>query len=297
MTADDQQKNQDKISTSPTGAASCTPMELLLGKQLFTKQQPPPKSSSNSSSSSSQQDDSSSSSSFVSQPTRELLQDKDFVLLYFSAAWCPPCQAFTPILIDFYKQQHDATTGKFEIVYISSDRSVEEFTSYYHKMPWLAVPTTTATDATTTTTTTTNTTNIRSTLASRLKIQGIPSLVVLQVSTGLFVTADARTQIITQSKSSKSSMNNNAKTILEDWKSKPGVSLEEGAAAAAAGGGFSLGSFLTFIAKNPVFLLGTYYLIKMALRYLKKKQLGGSDSSTAGDALLQNEGNAGDSEF
>ena len=32
----------------------------------------------------------------------EVLQDTKIICFYFSANWCPPCKAFTPILADFY---------------------------------------------------------------------------------------------------------------------------------------------------------------------------------------------------
>lgn len=51
------------------------------------------------------------------------------IALYFSASWCPPCQRFTPILSDFYNAAKEADCG-FDIVYVSSDRSVEEFEGY-----------------------------------------------------------------------------------------------------------------------------------------------------------------------
>ena len=33
----------------------------------------------------------------------DLLKDKQIILIYFSAHWCPPCRGFTPVLTDFYK--------------------------------------------------------------------------------------------------------------------------------------------------------------------------------------------------
>ena len=36
----------------------------------------------------------------------EALADKKIILFYFSAHWCPPCRAFTPILNDFYTVRH-----------------------------------------------------------------------------------------------------------------------------------------------------------------------------------------------
>lgn len=50
--------------------------------------------------------------------------------LYFSASWCPPCQRFTPLLIDFYKIAKEVSPNDFEIVFISSDKNQEEFDEY-----------------------------------------------------------------------------------------------------------------------------------------------------------------------
>ena len=32
------------------------------------------------------------------------LKDFDFIGLYFSAHWCPPCRGFTPVLADTYNK-------------------------------------------------------------------------------------------------------------------------------------------------------------------------------------------------
>jgi nucleoredoxin len=51
------------------------------------------------------------------------------IALYFSASWCPPCQRFTPIFIDFYNAAKEAGCG-FEVVFVSSDSNAEEFEQY-----------------------------------------------------------------------------------------------------------------------------------------------------------------------
>ncbi|MCK6470979.1 MAG: redoxin family protein [Planctomycetes bacterium] len=69
----------------------------------------------------------------------DALKDKRFVLLYFSAGWCPPCHQFTPKLVEFYNAHGG---GKdFEVVFVSSDADTAKMQEYIdeYKMPWLAV--------------------------------------------------------------------------------------------------------------------------------------------------------------
>nr|XP_043606597.1 probable nucleoredoxin 1 [Erigeron canadensis] len=83
--------------------------------------------------------------------------------LYFSASWCPPCQRFTPNLVDVYNEL--AEKGDFEIVFISADEDEESFAGYFSKMPWLAVP---FSDS-----------KFREALDASFKVSGIPHLVFL----------------------------------------------------------------------------------------------------------------------
>ncbi len=58
--------------------------------------------------------------------------------LYFSAHWCPPCRQFTPLLAETYL--HLVQAGKpFEVVFVSLDRSAQQWAQYFAEMPWLAV--------------------------------------------------------------------------------------------------------------------------------------------------------------
>lgn len=61
-----------------------------------------------------------------------------FRLIYFSAGWCPPCRAFTPVLRDFY-QKANSPAKKLEVVFVSRDESQANFDAYYKEMPWLAL--------------------------------------------------------------------------------------------------------------------------------------------------------------
>ena len=52
---------------------------------------------------------------------------------------CPPCQAFTPQLVKAY-QKLQAAGKQLEIIFISSDRDMGQFSQYFATMPWLAIP-------------------------------------------------------------------------------------------------------------------------------------------------------------
>ena len=43
----------------------------------------------------------------ASVPLAEALAGKKFVAVYFSAHWCPPCRAFTPVLSKFFTENAD----------------------------------------------------------------------------------------------------------------------------------------------------------------------------------------------
>jgi len=61
------------------------------------------------------------------------------VCLYFTASWCPPCQGFCPLLIDFYNDIN-STEKQLEIILVSRDQNKDDFEEYYAQMPWLAIP-------------------------------------------------------------------------------------------------------------------------------------------------------------
>ncbi|HCE44918.1 MAG TPA: hypothetical protein DET40_15365 [Lentisphaeria bacterium] len=67
------------------------------------------------------------------------LDGKDYVLVYYSAHWCPPCRAFTPELVKFYNENRDKAS--FELIFASSDKSEKDMKEYMSKMsmPWPAV--------------------------------------------------------------------------------------------------------------------------------------------------------------
>merc|ERR1711991_267423 len=83
-------------------------------------------------------------------PGFKVTSDKEVVVMYVSASWCPPCQVFTPMLVDMYHSlidKHvleaddpDTATMPFEVVLVSVDANEDDMMSYMTKyqMPWLA---------------------------------------------------------------------------------------------------------------------------------------------------------------
>merc|ERR1712150_34612 len=94
--------------------------------------------------------------------TRDVLNGKKAVLVYFSAHWCPPCRGFTPTLSQAYSAYKQ---GDVEVVFVSSDRDQASFNEYYKDMPWTALPFSNR--------------DAKDSLAKKFGVQGIPMLVVL----------------------------------------------------------------------------------------------------------------------
>ncbi|XP_046302851.1 nucleoredoxin isoform X2 [Marmota monax] len=100
--------------------------------------------------------------------------------VYFSAHWCPPCRSLTRVLVESYRKIKEAGQ-KFEIIFVSADRSEESFKQYFSEMPWLAVPYTDEAR--------------RSRLNRLYGIQGIPTLIVLDPQ-GEVITRQGRVEVL-----------------------------------------------------------------------------------------------------
>jgi nucleoredoxin len=96
----------------------------------------------------------------------DALGGKAVVGIYFSAHWCGPCRSFTPELCSFYDKFAGAKS--FEIVFASLDKSEKEFDDYFGEMSWTyAIP---------------YGSDLGKKLSAKFKVQGIPTLVLLDVS-------------------------------------------------------------------------------------------------------------------
>jgi thiol-disulfide isomerase/thioredoxin len=64
--------------------------------------------------------------------------EPEIYLVYFGAQWCGPCVRFSPKLLDAYEQLKFAAPDKFELVFVSSDRSSGEQLEYARRvgMTW-----------------------------------------------------------------------------------------------------------------------------------------------------------------
>jgi thiol-disulfide isomerase/thioredoxin len=70
-------------------------------------------------------------------PLADALGGKEFVLLYASASWCPPCRQFTPKLADWYKKP--TVRDQVEVVFLSCDHDANGFKNYFSSHhPWMA---------------------------------------------------------------------------------------------------------------------------------------------------------------
>lgn len=105
------------------------------------------------------------------------LNGKDYVMLYFSAHWCPPCRRFTPNLIELYKKLK--SKHNMELIFCSLDKSEDEYKEYISNMPWLCMPFEAPESKA---------------LAKKYKASGIPHLVVVDES-GKVITMDGTSEV------------------------------------------------------------------------------------------------------
>eukprot|EP00062_Callorhinchus_milii_P015298 gi/632965405/ref/XP_007898874.1/ PREDICTED: nucleoredoxin [Callorhinchus milii] len=123
-----------------------------------------------------------------------------YVGVYFSAHWCPPCRSLTRVLVETYRKIKESGQ-KFEIVFVSADRSEDSFKQYFSEMPWVAVP---------------YTDEARRSRVNRLYgIQGIPTLIILDQE-GKIITRQGRPAVL-----------NDIDCIEFPWHPKPVLELIE----------------------------------------------------------------------
>lgn len=141
------------------------------------------------------------------------------VALYFSAHWCPPCRGFTPVLKSFYEQLKG--NGKnIEIIFVSGDKSEQEFQDYFRNEhgDWLAVD---------------FSAKERKTLNEHYKVQGIPTLIVVDGS-GKNVVPDARSDVAgAENPATVQGVFDEWKKSAGDWRETAGTALGGGSGAAA----------------------------------------------------------------
>jgi nucleoredoxin len=252
----------------------------------------------------------------AARPSAELLRDSSLLLLYFSAHWCPPCRAFTPVLRSFYKTVGGGLDGSStkqrggpQIVFVSSDQTTAEFREYYGKsMPWLALPVPRLhRDLMTVGDDSKSEDEVDTTLAvdrgpalsQTFGIRGIPSLIVLRreapgLDRWLFVTDRGRDQVAACMGSGNVAAH---QALLDEWMSAPAVSVGEASASINSGSSPTLASIFTALLRNPVLLLGLYYLVRYLLRAHSSTDKG---SVSAADPVTSSDPGAGeenDSEF
>ncbi|XP_042337406.1 nucleoredoxin-like, partial [Plectropomus leopardus] len=113
---------------------------------------------------------------------------------------CPPCRSLTRVLVESYRTVKESGQ-KFEIVFVSADRSEESFKQYFSEMPWLAVPYSDEAR--------------RSRLNRLYGIQGIPTLILLDAE-GHMITRQGRVEVL-----------NDPECRLFPWHPRPVLELSE----------------------------------------------------------------------
>lgn len=132
------------------------------------------------------------------------------VALYFSAHWCPPCKGFTPLLKEFYKSIKGQGLP-LEIVFVSSDKSESEASSYFQNDhgDWLMLDL-----------------GQKAGVSDKFQIKGIPTLIVIDPA-GKAVASDARDQVASTAQKPEAAGKVFAdwQKLCKDWRATAGESI------------------------------------------------------------------------
>ena len=126
------------------------------------------------------------------------IQNSPLIGVYFSAHWCPPCKAFTPLLSKFYKLANEKEK-QIEIIFISFDRDEKSYKEYYDSMPWLSFP---------------FKSDKKEVFAKDFSIRGIPALLIFDKD-GKLVDYDGRMSV--QNNFKGDSGNDVVSGIIKNW--------------------------------------------------------------------------------
>lgn len=71
--------------------------------------------------------------------TAEVLREVQYVILYCSASWSPPCQTFLPKLKEIYREAKIQGIP-LEVIFVPSDHDNDEMSRHFaaNHDPWLA---------------------------------------------------------------------------------------------------------------------------------------------------------------
>jgi len=116
--------------------------------------------------------------------TRVGIRNTGLVALYFSAHWCPPCRAFTPVLAQLAESLvEDPANPAIQFVFVSSDHDEEAFQEYWTTMGFAAVQFGGEGE------------EDRRKLQVHYKVRGLPTLLVVDAATGRLIDRDARSTV------------------------------------------------------------------------------------------------------
>lgn len=107
------------------------------------------------------------------------ITDSPIVGLYFSANYCSYCKTFTPALMKAYMNMPQRG---IEIIYVASDKTIDEFHEYTQDHPWLVLPYEESKDD-------------RLTLKEQYGIKTIPALLFFNRTTNQLICTDGRDRI------------------------------------------------------------------------------------------------------